>query len=155
MTANKDDGVGIGAVSLTYRDTGQVNGVEHVGVAQFRREGDRHDVEIANWPVSVESELGDPSRPHVLLHIRPHRIGALSQDPITLIEHLVEDGHALVRLANLIRIGIHQDPADISVLPFLDDAVVLPAHILDGLINSGQQRFNPAKEILGIHERPW
>ena len=102
----------------------------------------------------VEGELRNPGRPHLFFHVRPHRIGALRQDPITLIKHFVEDGYALVRLANLIRVGVHQDPTDVSVLPLLDDAVVFPAHVLDGLIDSRQQRFNPTEEIRGIHERP-
>ena len=105
--------------------------------------------------MTVKGELRNPSSPHLLLHVRPHRVGALSQDPVTFIEHLVEDGHALIGLANLVRVGVHQDPADISVLPILDDAVVLPTHVLDGLVDSGQQRFNPTEEILGTHERSW
>ena len=38
MTPDEDERVGHGAIRLVHRDLGQVQGVEHVGVAQLRRQ---------------------------------------------------------------------------------------------------------------------
>ena len=46
------------------------------------------------------------------LEVGPHRVGALGEDPVALVEHLVEDLHALVGQADLVGVGVHQRPAD-------------------------------------------
>ena len=53
-----------------------------------------------------------PVLPHQRLDVRPDRVGALGEDPVPLVEHLVEDLHALVGQPDLVGVGVHQRPAD-------------------------------------------
>ena len=87
--------------------------------------------------------------PHDLLHVRPHRVGALGHDPVALVEHLVEDLHALVGQPDLVGVGVHQRPADRLALrravPLLERRVQLAADVLDRLRDRREQRLETGR----------
>ena len=111
VPAGQHDRVVLGAVRGVQRDAGQVEGVEHVGVAELGGEAEPEEVEVADRPVRVDGELRDLVLAHHRLHVRPHRVGPLGDDPVALVEHLVEDLHALVGQPDLVGVGVHQRPA--------------------------------------------
>ena len=116
VAAGDDDRVVLAAVGRVQRDPGEVEGVEHVGVAELGGEAQAEEVEGADRAVAVDGELRDRALlvagAHHLLHVGPHRVGALGEDPVALVEHLVEDLDALVGQADLVGVGVHQGPAD-------------------------------------------
>ena len=116
VAAGEHDRVVVGAVDGVQRDAGQVEGVEHVGVAELGGEAQAEHVEVAHRAVGVDGELRDRALvvagAQHLLHVRPDRVGALGEDPVALVEHLVEDLDALVGQSDLVGVGIHQRPAD-------------------------------------------
>src|SRR5450755_1718032 len=87
---------------------------------------------------------------HQLLEVGPDAVGALGQHAVAAVEHLVEDLDALVRDADLIGVRVHQRPPHFGCVPVLDDRVQLAAHVLDGLADRWQQRFE-----LGVHRLYW
>ena len=151
VAADQHDRVVVGAVLGVQRDAGQVERVEHVGVAQLGREADAEDVERADRPVGVDGELRHVVLAHQRLEVWPHRVGALGQDVGLLVEHLVQDHDALVGQADLVGIGIHQAPADVGAVPVLDGGVELAADILDRLLDSRQQRLKAGEQGLDRH----
>ncbi len=150
VAAGDHDGVVLGPVGGVQRDAGEVEGVEHVGVAELGGEAQAEQVEGADGTVAVHGELRDRALlvtgAHHLLHVGPHRVGALGEDPVALVEHLVEDLHALVGQAHLVGVGVHQRPPHGGAarlgaggaVPVLDDRVELAADVLDGLLHRRQ-----------------
>ena len=95
VAAGQHDRVLVAAVDRVQRDAGEVERVEHVGVAELGGEAQAEDVEVAHRAVRVDGELRDRALlvalAHDLLHVRPDGVGALGDDPVALVEHLVED----------------------------------------------------------------
>ena len=149
VTAGEHDRVGLGPVDGVQRDAGQVDRGQQVRVAQLGREGHAQQVEGADRAVLVDGELRDPVRPHLLLEVRPHRVGALGQDPVALVEDLVEDLDALVGQADLVGVGVHQRPAHLGALPVLQRRVELTADVLDRLLHRGQHRLQEGEDGRG------
>ena len=154
MTAGDHDRVVVAAVDGVQRDAGEVEGVEQVGVAQLGGEADPEEVEGAHRPVAVDGELRDAVLAHHLLHVGPHGVGALGQHPVTLVEHLVEDLHALVGQPDLVGVGIHQRPPDVDRLPVLEGRVELATDVLDRLGDRRQTRLEQGEDARGHGGRP-
>ena len=145
-----DDGVLEAPIGGMQRDAGEVEGVQHVGVAELGREGQPEEVEVAHRAVAVDGELRQAALPQLCLHVGPHGIRALGEGVLTLVDDLVEDHDALVGHADLVGVGIHQRPAGGQLLaggsvpadvPVLDRGVQLAADVLDGLVDPFQQRL--------------
>ena len=149
VAAGDDDGVIVGAVGRLDRDAGEVERVQHVGVAEFGGERDSEDVERADRSVRVDGELRNAVLAHQRLEVGPHRIGAFDQHAVEFAEHLVQDLHALVGQADLVGVGVHQAPADVAGRPVFDERIQLAADVLDRLAHAHQQRLEPGKDRLG------
>ena len=89
--------------------------------------------------VRVHGELRHAVLAHQRLEVRPDRVGALGEHVGLLVEHLVEDLHALVGQADLVRVRVHQRPPHGRGVPVLDDRAELAADVLDRLAHPGQQ----------------
>ena len=164
VAAGDDDRVVLAAVDRVERDPGQVEGVEHVGVAELGGEAQAEEVERADGAVAVDGELRDRALlvtlAHHPLHVGPHRVGALGDDPVALVEHLVEDLDALVGQAHLVGVGVHQRPPDRrpaglgrrGAVPVLDDRVELAADVLDGLLHRGKPRLQAREDRRDGHD---
>jgi hypothetical protein len=60
--------------------------------------------------VVLEREEGHAGRPHGRLHVDPGGVGPLGHGVVTLVEDLVEDLQALVGQADLVGVGIDEQP---------------------------------------------
>ena len=129
-------------------DTGKVERVQHVGVAQLGGKRDAEDVEVSYRTVAVHRELRDAVLAHHRLHVGPHRVGPFCEQTLALVEDLVEDLHTLVRQAHLVRVGVHQHPTDVGLVPRLLDGVEFAADVLDGLAHSPQMRLERGEDRL-------
>ena len=97
VAAGQHDRVVVAAVGCVQRHPGQVERGEQVGVAELGGEGDAEQVELPDRTVRVDGELRDVVIAHDLFHVGEHGVGALGEDPVALVEHLVQDLDALVR----------------------------------------------------------
>src|SRR5690606_20707216 len=82
---------------------------------------------------------------------RPDAVGALGEDAPALVEHLVEDHDALVGQPDLVRVRVHQCPADVALVPRLDGGVQLTADVLDGLLHMREQSFELWEDRIDRH----
>ncbi|MPM52592.1 hypothetical protein SDC9_99352 [bioreactor metagenome] len=144
VPADHHDRVIDGSVRAAQRDTCQVEGVQQVGVAQFGRQADTEHIERAHRTMGLQACQRHFVLPHQGFHVGPDREDPLGADPAGLIEHLVEDCVALVGLAHLVGVRVHQHPVHIGISPRRGDGVELAAHILDGLGHVGQQGLDAA-----------
>ncbi len=149
VPAGQHDRVVLAPIDRVQRDPGQIESVQHVGVAEFGGEAEAEHVERAHRPVRVEGELRHVMLAHQRFQIGPDRVRALGQDPVLLVQDLVEDRHALIGQPHLVRVRVGQAPADVDRVPLLDLGVQLTADVLDRLADPGQQRFQPGKQRLG------
>ncbi len=94
VAAREHDGVVERTVPGLQRDARQVEGREHVGVAQLRGEGQAEHVEGTDRAVAVDGELRHLVLAHQLFEVGPDRVRALGEDALALVEHLVEDHDA-------------------------------------------------------------
>ena len=124
------------AVFGQQRQSGKLEHVEHVRVAHLvaEREGDK--VKIADGIVALQRPEGQPVRAHLRLHIAPGGEHPLAPDAGHLVHHAVEDAHADVRHADLIRIREAERHAHVDVLFPLYDLVVFSAHVARRLLHA-------------------
>ncbi len=149
VAAGQDDRVVDRAVLGLQGDSGEVQGGEHVRVAELRGEAQPEHVEGADRPVGVHRELRDAVLTHQRLQVRPHAVGALGEDALLLVEDLVEDHDALVGQTDLVRVRVHERPADVALVPRLDRGIELSADVLDGLLHMREQCFELREHRLG------
>ncbi|MGX1269953.1 hypothetical protein RKD18_003147 [Streptomyces phaeoluteigriseus] len=151
VTAGQHDRVVRSAVLGLQRDARQVQRGQHVRVAQLGREGQAEHVEGLHRTVTVHGELRDVMLAHQGLQVRPHAVRALGEDALLLVEDLVQDHDALVGQPDLVRVRVHQRPADVAGLPGLDRGVELAADVLDRLLHVREQSFELREDRLDRH----
>ncbi len=151
VAAREDDRVVDGTVAGLQRDAGEVQGREHVGVAQLRGEGQAEHVEGGDRAVAVHGELRHLVLAHQFFEVGPHAVGALGEDALALVEHLVQDHDALVGQPDFVRVRVHESPADVTALPLLDRGVEFTADVLDGLLHMRKQGLKLREDRLGHH----
>ena len=155
MSAGDDDRVVVPPIASVQRYAGQVQGREHVGVAELGGERDTEHVEVTQRAVPVDRELGDALAAQQRLHVRPHGVRALGQGVRTLVDDLVQDHDALVGQTDLVGVGVHQGPprrqllalgTEPAAVPVLDRGVELTADVLDRFAHLFQQRLQAMKK---------
>jgi hypothetical protein len=151
MPSNEDDRVLVGTPVRLQRDAGQVERAEQVGVAELGRQAHPEDVERGERPVGVHGEMRHGMLAHQRLEVRPHRVAALGEHSGPLVEDLVEDHDALIRQADLVRVGVQQRPAHVTGVPVLDGRVQLAADVLDRLLDARQERLESREDRLDRH----
>ena len=101
------------AVLAAHRDAGEVDAVQDVRVDELGREVEREDVEVAGGAVGVDGEQRRPVRPQLGLEVDPRRVGALGRRVVAFVEDLVEDLEPLVGEADLVGVGVDEQPGDL------------------------------------------
>jgi hypothetical protein len=141
VPADEHDRVERPAVRGAQRHPPEVEQVEQVRVAELVRQGHGEDVEGPQRAVGLEREGRDAVLALQRLEVDPRGVGPLRERGRALVEHLVEDLDALVGLADLVGVGVAQQPPAVGGLPGGDDLVVLAADVLRGLADLRQQRL--------------
>jgi len=102
------------------------------------------DVERPHREVALQGELRQPVAAHQGGQVGPDRERPLGEQPVALVEDLVEDRQPLVGLAHLVGIGVHQGPPHLGGGELLADRVHLAAGVLHGLADLREQRLQAA-----------
>ena len=110
VAAGHDERVGAAAVRRVQGEAGQVDQVQDVRVDQLGREVEGQHVEGGGGQVLLDAEERHAGRPHGGLHVDPGGVGPLGQRVGTLVEDLVEDLQTLVGQADLVGVGVDQQP---------------------------------------------
>ena len=153
MSADEQDRVVGGAIRRPHRDPGEVQQVEQVRVAELVRERDGEHVERPHGTVRLEREGRDPLATHDVLEVEPRVEGPLGHRRRTLVEHLVEDLDALVRLPDLVRVRVGHGPAGDGRVPGRGHGVVLAADVLRGLAHLHEPRLERGPHAGGCDRR--
>ena len=146
MTAGEHQRIMLSPLACVQRDAGKIESVQHVGVAELGREAQSEDIEGSHRAVRVQGELRQPVAPHQRFQVAPHRVRPLGQNPVLLVQDLVEDGDALVGQPDLVRVGIAQAPPHLDGVPVLHLRVQLTADVLDRLAHPSQQRLQEGED---------
>ena len=154
MAAGHHDRVVGRAVGAVERHLGQIDQVEHVGVDQLGGEIEGHHVEGAGRQVVLEREQGQPGAAHGRLHVHPGGVGPLGHGVVPLVEDLVEDLEPLVGQADLVRVGIDQQPRGRALVVLGHLGAELPADVAGRLLDLGQEGLNPWPEGLHLPRHP-
>ena len=143
-----------GAVGGVDRDPGQVDQIEDVGVDQLGGQIEGQDVEGPGGQVVLEGEQGHPGRPHGRLHVHPRGVGPLGHRVVPLVEDLVEDLQPLVGQADLVGVGIDEQPRHRRVVVLGDLGSQFSADVAGRLGDLGQQGFHTWPEGLHLPRHP-
>ena len=146
MTARDHQGIVLSPLAGVQWDAGKIKSVQHVGVAELCREAQSEHIERSHRPVGVQGELGQPVASHQYFQVAPHRVRALGQNPVLLVQDLVEDRDALVGQPDLVCVGVAQAPPHLDGIPILHLGVQFAADVLDRLADPGQQRLQAGKD---------
>ena len=130
-----------------HRDAGEIDAVQDVRVDELGREVEREDVEVAGRPVGVDREQRHPAGPQLALEVDPGRVGALGDGIVAFVEDLVEDLQPLVGEADLVGVGVQQQPGDLVGPVLRPQAASLHPDVAGGLLHPGQERFDPRPQV--------
>ena len=129
------------AVFGQQRQSGKLKHVEHVRVAHLVAEREGNKVKIADGIVALQRPEGQPVRAHLRLHIAPGGEHPLAPDAGHLVHHAVEDAHADVRHADLIRVREAERHAEIDFTFIFLNFAVLTAGVPGGLLYERENSF--------------
>ena len=97
----------------------------------------------------LKGEERDVGRPHGRLHVHPGGVGPLGNGIVSLVEDLVEDLQTLVGQADLVGVGIDEQPRDRSVGVLGDLGSQFSTDIAGRLGDLGQEGLHTGPE--GLH----
>jgi hypothetical protein len=96
--------------------------------------------------MGVDGEERHPGGAELGLQVGPGRVGTLGDCVVALVEDLVQDLEPLVGQPDLVGVGIEQQPRNLTGSVFRPDAAALHSDIPSGLLDPGQERFDPRPE---------
>ena len=103
---------------------------------------------LAGRVVGVDREERDADdRAHLRGQVEPGRVGALGERVVAFVEDLVEDLQPLVGQADLVGVGIEEQPGGEVGPVFRPQAAPLHPDVPSGLLDLGQEGFDPWPEV--------
>ena len=147
VTADDHQRVLRSAVLGPDRHPGQVDHLEHVGEDQLRRQVEGQQVELACGPVGVDREQRDLVAGEERIEIGPGRVRALGDGIAPLVQDLVEDLQPLVGQADLVRVGVGEQPRHLPRGVAGRDGTVLATDVSSRFLHQAQERFDPRPEF--------
>ena len=153
VATGRDERVLGAAVSRPHGHTGQVDHVEQVRVGQLGREVEPDDVEVGGGPVGVEREQGQAAGAQQLVEVDPRGVGALRHRIGSFVQDLVEDLQALVGQADLVGVGIREQPRHVLRCVVGPLRTVFQTDVAGGFGDLGQQGFQLGPQT--VHPGEW
>ena len=130
------------AVRRAHRQTGKIQHIEDVRIAQLILQREADKVEIPDRVAAFERVKRDVLLPHFFFHIRPRRKHALAPGIRALVRDGVEDLDPEMAHTDLIGIREAERIADIHRVLVLHHLIQLTAGIARGLLHGRQKLFN-------------
>ncbi len=134
------------SVGGTDRDARQVDAVEEVRVGELGRQVEAQQVELAGGAVRVDREEREPPVAHERLEVDPRCVGALGEGVVALVQDLVEDLQTLVGQADLVGVGVDEQPPDVALAGLGTLRTVLQADVARRLLHMGQEGLERGPE---------
>ena len=138
------------AVLVAHRHAGEVDEVEQVRVDELGRQVEREHVERVGGLVGVDAEQRHARGAHRVLHVGPRRVRPFGDRVGPLVQDLVEDLQALVGEPDLVRVGVDQEKCGPAGPMVGRQTALLHTDIASGLLNPGQQRFDPRPQVVHL-----
>ena len=95
--------------------------------------------------VSTENS-GSRCGPQERLEVDPRRVGALGDGVVALVDDLVEDLETLVGQADLVGVGVDEQPGHLPGRVLGGDGAVLAPDVAGRFLHLGQEWFEPRPE---------
>jgi len=143
VAAGKDERGVVATVLGAHRDPGEVDAVQHVGVDQLGGKVEGHDVEGGGGTVGLQREQRQPAGPELGFEVDPGCVGAFGARVGPFVEDLVEDLEPLVGEADLVGVGIEEQPGHLVAAMLGRDAARFHPDVASGFLNPGQQWLDP------------
>ena len=137
--------VAFGALVCMQRDACQIERLKHVRSRQLVRQCDAHGVELGERRAALYAEQRDALGAQRVAHGGRRKKRALGGHPVDGVHHVHEDAQRLVRLPQLVGIGIHHAEAEVRF--GLVHAAELVVEVARGALRSGEQRLQTRPEI--------
>jgi hypothetical protein len=131
------------------RQAREVDQVQHIGVGQLGREVEGDHVEGPCGAVVLQGEEGNTVSAHRALHVRPRCVCALGHGVVPFVQDLVEDLEPLIGQADLVGVGVHEQPRNASGPVHGIPGAELPADVAGRLRDLGQEGFDPRPKRRG------
>ena len=138
-----DEGVLRGPRRRPDRDAGEVDAVQDVRVDELGRQVEGQHVELGGVAMGLHGEQRQAVRAHEGLEVEPGRVGTLGDGVVALVQDLLEDLQALVGEADLVGVGIDQQPGHVVRRVDRVDGPVFAADVAGRLLHLGQERLEP------------
>ena len=113
--AAEHEGVVLATVFGAQRDARQVQRLQHVGGRQLVRQRDADDVELAHRRAAFEREQRKPVLAHEVDEVNGGQEGALGAQVLGRVDDVRQNAHGLVRLAELVGVGIHHAEREVGL----------------------------------------
>ena len=128
-------------VRASERDAAHVQHVEHRRERHLvaYRESDR--VELAQRIAAFQRVERDVRLLHLLVHVAPRRVNALTPDIVEAVHGVIQDAHAEVRHAYLIGVRKAEREPDVDLRLVLDYLIIFAAGVARGLLHARQYAF--------------
>ena len=139
----------VASLAGVQRDAGEIEHLQHVGVAQLRLKRNAQHVELAHGPEALQCVERQAHLPHEPGHVRPRAIGALCEDVFSRVEDGVKDLQSRVRHADLVHVGKRQREREPNLFRILVHRVQLAADVPAGLLHVRQDTVNEC--VVDVH----
>ena len=134
------------ALGRAHGHTREVDAVQDVRVDELGREVERDEVELDCGPVGVDREQRQPVAPHEGLEIEPGRVRPFGDRVVALVQDLVQDLKPLVGQADLVGVGIDEQPPHLARVVVRGQGAVFASDVTSRLLHLGQERLEPGPE---------
>ena len=147
--AAEDHGVGLIAIDAAQRHAGKVEELKHVSRSKLVRQRDSYGVEFGHGSAALQGECGDALGPHQIAHIGSGKKCPLRRHAFDGVDAIAEDAYRLVRLPELVRVGIGHAEAIrrlglVRASPFV---VQIASRALDGAARLTKEPFYSGPEV--------
>ena len=132
--------------SRPHGHTREVDAVQHVRVDELGRQVEGDEVELAGGSMRVDREERKSVAPQEGLEIEPGRVRPLGDRVVALVQDLVQDLEPLVGQADLVGIGVDEEPPDLARVVGRGQGAVFASDVPSWLLHLGQERLEPGPQ---------
>ena len=130
--AAQDQRIVVGAIGALDGNAGQIQHLQHVGVAALVAHGEPEDVEVAQRAARLPAEQREVVLAHGVGHVGQRREAAVAEVRGVVVDQFVQQPHRQVGHADLVGVGKAQGQARLGRVPVLLARVVLARQVLGG-----------------------